>query len=41
MYYTHTGILIAGMISISGMEILFESIKSLSDTSDKVSAVYV
>lgn len=29
------GILIAGMISISGMEILFESIKSLSDTSDK------
>ncbi len=29
------GILIAGMICISGMEILFESIKHLSDTSDK------
>lgn len=29
------GILIAGMISISGMEILFESIKSLADTSNK------
>lgn len=32
------GILIAGMISLSGLEILFESIKSLSDTSDRALA---
>ena len=39
--HAYVGMLIAGMISISGMEILFESVKSLSDTSDKVSAAYV